>query len=112
MVISIIFTIISITGLSNAYNIIDGFNGLASMVSIICLLAIGYIAFKTNDINLAAACLIVIGSIGGFFIWNYPKDLIFLGNGGAYLIGFLIASFSILLVLHNPNVSPLDCTFD
>ena len=105
-IISVIFTIIGITGLANAYNIIDGFNGLASMVAMISLLAIGYVAFKANDPILASSCLIVIGAIGGFFIWNYPKGLIFLGDGGAYLIGFLIASFSILLVLRNPSVSP------
>jgi UDP-N-acetylmuramyl pentapeptide phosphotransferase/UDP-N-acetylglucosamine-1-phosphate transferase len=105
-VISITFSIVAITGLANAYNIIDGFNGLASMVAIISLLAIGYIAFKVNDPTLASACLIVIGAISGFFIWNYPRGLIFLGDGGAYLIGFLIAALSILLVKRNPNVSP------
>jgi UDP-N-acetylmuramyl pentapeptide phosphotransferase/UDP-N-acetylglucosamine-1-phosphate transferase len=105
-VIAIIFTIIAVTGLANAYNIIDGFNGLASMVAIISLLAIGYVAFKANDPVLASTCLIVIGAIGGFFIWNYPRGLIFLGDGGAYLIGYLIATLSILLVIRNPSVSP------
>jgi UDP-GlcNAc:undecaprenyl-phosphate/decaprenyl-phosphate GlcNAc-1-phosphate transferase len=104
--ISIIFTIVGITGLANAYNIIDGFNGLASMVSIISLLAIGYVAFKANDPVLASTCLMVLGAIGGFFIWNYPRGLIFLGDGGAYLIGFLISCLSILLVQRNPTVSP------
>jgi UDP-GlcNAc:undecaprenyl-phosphate GlcNAc-1-phosphate transferase len=105
-VIAIIFTVIAITGLANAYNIIDGFNGLASMVAIISLLAIGYVAFKANDLVLASSCLIVIGAIGGFFIWNYPRGLIFLGDGGAYLIGYMIATLSILLVIRNPSVSP------
>jgi UDP-N-acetylmuramyl pentapeptide phosphotransferase/UDP-N-acetylglucosamine-1-phosphate transferase len=104
--ISIIFTVISITGLANAYNIIDGFNGLASMVAMISLLAIGYVAFRANDPVLASTCLIILGAIGGFFIWNYPRGLIFLGDGGAYLIGFLIACLSILLVQRNPTVSP------
>jgi UDP-N-acetylmuramyl pentapeptide phosphotransferase/UDP-N-acetylglucosamine-1-phosphate transferase len=103
---SIIFTLIAVTGLANAYNIIDGFNGLASMVAIISLLAIGYVAFKANDLVLASICLIVIGAISGFFIWNYPRGLIFLGDGGAYLIGYLIATLSILLVIRNPSVSP------
>lgn len=104
--VSAAFTVVAITGLANAYNIIDGFNGLASMVAIISLLAIGYIAFKVNDSLLASTCLIVIGAIGGFFTWNYPRGLIFLGDGGAYLIGFLIAVLSILLVKRNPSVSP------
>ncbi len=105
-IIAIFFTLIAVTGLANAYNIIDGFNGLASMVAIISLLAIGYVAFKANDPVLASICLIVIGAIGGFFIWNYPRGLIFLGDGGAYLIGYLIATLSILLVIRNPSVSP------
>jgi UDP-GlcNAc:undecaprenyl-phosphate GlcNAc-1-phosphate transferase len=105
-IIAIIFTVVAVTGLANAYNIIDGFNGLASMVAMISLLAIGYVAFKANDPALASTSLIVIGAIGGFFIWNYPRGLIFLGDGGAYLIGYLIASLSILLVVRNPSVSP------
>jgi UDP-N-acetylmuramyl pentapeptide phosphotransferase/UDP-N-acetylglucosamine-1-phosphate transferase len=105
-VISVIFTVIAITGLANAYNIIDGFNGLASMVAMISLLAIGFVAFRTNDLVLASTCLIMIGAIGGFFIWNYPRGLIFLGDSGAYLIGFFIATLSILLVHRNPSVSP------
>jgi UDP-N-acetylmuramyl pentapeptide phosphotransferase/UDP-N-acetylglucosamine-1-phosphate transferase len=104
--VSVTFTVIAITGLTNAYNIIDGFNGLASMVATISLLAIGFIAFKVNDPVLASVCLIVIGAIGGFFIWNYPRGMIFLGDSGAYLIGFLIAILSILLVKRNSTISP------
>ena len=104
--VSMTFTVIAISGLANAYNIIDGFNGLASMVAIISLLAIGYIGFKVGDSILASACLIVIGAISGFFIWNYPRGLIFLGDGGAYLIGFLIAVLSVLSVKRNPTISP------
>ncbi len=104
--IAIIFTVLAVTGLANAYNIIDGFNGLASMVAVISLLAIGYVAFKVNDPILASTCLIVIGAIGGFFIWNYPRGLIFLGDGGAYLVGYLVATLSILLINRNPDVSP------
>lgn len=104
--ISILFTCIAIAGLSNAYNIIDGFNGLASMVGIITLLAISSVAFRVGDISILIAALMMIGAIGGFFIWNYPKGLIFLGDGGAYLIGFWIGVLSILIVARNPQVSP------
>ena len=101
-----VITIIGICGLANAYNIIDGFNGLASMVGIISLLAISYVSFRVGDINLLIAALAMIGAIGGFFIWNYPRGLIFLGDGGAYLIGFWIGVLCILLVNRNSQVSP------
>lgn len=101
-----LFLAFGITGLSNAYNIIDGFNGLASMVAIITCLAIAYVAFKVSDPLVLHLAFILIGSIAGFFLWNYPRGLIFLGDGGAYLIGFVIASLSITLVARNPSVSP------
>jgi len=43
----------------------------------------------------------------GFFVWNFPAGLIFLGDGGAYLLGFLLGELSILLVHRNPGVSPM-----
>ena len=105
-VISIIFTCFAITGLANAYNIIDGFNGLASMVGIISLMAIAYVAFRVGDVTMVIIPLALIGSIAGFFAWNYPRGLIFLGDGGAYLIGFWIAISSILIINRNPQISP------
>lgn len=104
--IAVIFSIFAITGLANAYNIIDGFNGLASMVGIITLLALGYLSLKVNDPVLLSLCFVMLAAIVGFFIWNYPAGLIFLGDGGAYLIGFWIALISILLVNRHPEISP------
>jgi UDP-N-acetylmuramyl pentapeptide phosphotransferase/UDP-N-acetylglucosamine-1-phosphate transferase len=104
--IALLFFSIAIAGLSNAYNIIDGFNGLASMVGIITMIAILYTAFKVQDAFVMYLCIITIGSILGFFIWNYPRGLIFLGDCGAYLIGYLVAVTSILLVVRNQTVSP------
>lgn len=101
-----ILTIFAMTGLANAYNIIDGFNGLASMVGIITLLGIAYIGFVFNDPTIIYLALVMAGAILGFFIWNYPRGLIFLGDGGAYLIGFWIAALSILLVYRHQEISP------
>lgn len=104
--ISIIFTVFAITGLANAYNIIDGFNGLSSMVGIISLLALAYVGFKFNDSFIFNLSFLMAAAILGFFILNYPKGLIFLGDGGAYLIGFCIATLSVLLVARHQQISP------
>jgi UDP-GlcNAc:undecaprenyl-phosphate GlcNAc-1-phosphate transferase len=104
--IAIVFTVFAITGLANAYNIIDGFNGLSSMVGIITLLGLAYVSFLFQDTAILSLSLIMVGAILGFFIWNYPKGLIFLGDGGAYLIGFWIATLSVLLIAHHPTISP------
>jgi len=100
------FTAFAIAGVANAYNIIDGFNGLASMVAVICLGAIATVAFRVEDTLIIHLCILMIAPLLGFFVWNYPRGLIFLGDAGAYLIGFWIAVISILIVVRNPNVSP------
>jgi UDP-GlcNAc:undecaprenyl-phosphate GlcNAc-1-phosphate transferase len=104
--ISIALTIFAITGLANAYNIIDGFNGLSSMVGIISLLALGYMGMKFNDPALILLSFTMAGSILGFFLFNYPRGLIFMGDGGAYLIGFWIATLSVLMVSRHKEISP------
>jgi UDP-N-acetylmuramyl pentapeptide phosphotransferase/UDP-N-acetylglucosamine-1-phosphate transferase len=102
----IFFTAFAIIGITNAYNIIDGFHGLSSMVATIGLLAICYLALSLNDRLIAQICFLMIGANLGFFIWNYPRGLIFLGDGGAYLLGFWTATTSILLIVRHPEISP------
>jgi UDP-GlcNAc:undecaprenyl-phosphate GlcNAc-1-phosphate transferase len=102
---SVIITCVAVTGVANSFNIIDGYNGLSSMVAMIILVAIGYVAFKVHDPAIMVAALAMIGSILGFFVWNYPRGLLFLGDGGAYLVGFWIAELSILLTIRNEEVS-------
>ena len=104
--IATIFTVFAITGLANAYNIIDGFNGLSSMVGIITLMGLAYVSFSVADPTLMYLSLVMAGAILGFFLWNYPRGLIFLGDGGAYLIGFWVAIISVLLVARHTNISP------
>ena len=104
--VGVIFTVVAITGLANAYNIIDGFNGLSSMVGILTLLALTYIAYLFGDVTIIYLSLILAAAILGFFIWNYPHGLIFLGDGGAYLIGFWIGALSIMACYRHPEISP------
>ncbi len=106
LIISAIFTAFSITGLANAYNMIDGFNGLSSMVGIITLVALGYIGVIEGDPLIIFLSFSMASAILGFFLLNYPRGLIFLGDGGAYLIGFWIASVSILIVNRHHDISP------
>jgi UDP-N-acetylmuramyl pentapeptide phosphotransferase/UDP-N-acetylglucosamine-1-phosphate transferase len=104
---AIVITIFAVTGVANSINIIDGFNGLASMCVFIMVLALAYVAFQVGDTFIFTACLITSGAVLGFFVWNFPAGLIFLGDGGAYLLGFLLAELGVLLVHRNDAVSPI-----
>jgi UDP-N-acetylmuramyl pentapeptide phosphotransferase/UDP-N-acetylglucosamine-1-phosphate transferase len=105
--ISVLFTAFALSGVANSINIIDGFNGLAGGTVLVCLTALGLIAFKASDAEMAKICFVLAGSIFGFMLVNYPKGKIFLGDGGAYLLGFLIGWVAVLIATRNPHhVSP------
>lgn len=98
-------TVLAVAGIANAINIIDGFNGLATVVTICMLLSLAYVALQVNDMFVLVAALIVAGAAAGFLIWNYPAGWIFLGDGGAYFLGFMLGELAVLLVIRNPQVS-------
>lgn len=104
-IISLIATMIVVAGAANAVNIIDGYNGLAAVVSGAIFAGFAYVSFYLGDRLLVATSVTMIGAIAGFFVWNYPRGLIFLGDGGAYFIGFMMGETAILLLYRHPNVS-------
>ena len=105
-VISVVFTTFAIAGVSHAFNIIDGFNGLASGVAMIVFSGYAYVSFIHNDFFLLYLSLTCLSATLGFFLWNYPFGHIFLGDSGAYLIGYMSAVIGVLLVDKYPDVSP------
>lgn len=102
---SVLFTAFAVGGVANAVNIIDGFNGLASGTVTISLVALGLIAAGVGDMNMARVCFIVAAVTVGFFVVNFPFGKIFLGDGGAYLLGFVLAWLAVMLPARNPSVS-------
>lgn len=103
---AIAITVFAITGLTNSYNIIDGLNGLSSMTGMLAASCLAYLAYRLGDSTLLFLSLALLAAILGFFILNYPRGHIFLGDGGAYLIGFWIAVLSIWLTCTHTQVSP------
>lgn len=98
--------LLAIAGLPHAFNIIDGYNGLAGMVAVIICLALAYVALQVGDRALAALLVSTAAATVGFLVWNYPRGMVFAGDGGAYIWGVVIAFASILLVQRHSLVSP------
>ena len=103
--VALVFTGFSMGGVANAINIIDGFNGLASGSLMIMLGAFAFVAHQVGDDLVFALALLYGGLVLGFFLVNFPLGKIFLGDGGAYFAGFLLASLGVLLPARNPEVS-------
>lgn len=100
------FTLFAVGGFAHATNIIDGMNGLAGFVATAILGAIALVAMQVGDQRVLCGALILMGATLGFLVWNFPRGVIFAGDGGAYLLGFAIATLAVLLVHRNSEVSP------
>lgn len=92
-----IFTIIVIT---NAFNLIDGINGLAGSIAILVFGSYGYWFYVNGDIPTAALCFSIIGGTLAFLIFNYQSK-IFMGDCGSLQLGFMAATVTIKFLADN-----------
>ncbi len=100
-------TIIAITGAINAINMIDGFNGLSTGTVLMMLLSMSYVSIQVGDMNILEILAINAAAVIGFMFINFPRGHIFLGDGGAYFLGFLVSAVSLMLAFHHKEVSQL-----
>ena len=84
----------------------DGFNGLASGLVALSLVALGLVAQSIGDMTLMNICIILFAVVLGFMVMNFPFGKIFMGDGGAYFMGFCLAWVAVLLPMRNPSISP------
>jgi UDP-N-acetylmuramyl pentapeptide phosphotransferase/UDP-N-acetylglucosamine-1-phosphate transferase len=103
--VTLALTCFAVAGLSNAINIIDGQHGLAAGTVTISLMGMSAVAHQQSDVPLMLACITVAAASLGFLMVNYPRGRLFLGDAGAYVLGFFMAWFAIALVYRNTGVS-------
>ena len=92
-----IFVVFWLVGFSNAVNLSDGLDGLATGLSIIAYATYSYIAFKQKNFAVLIFCMSVIGGLISFFIFNHKPAKIFMGDAGSLALGGGLAAVSIFL---------------
>jgi len=112
MVVNIIFfiplTFVFIIGVTNAINLSDGLDGLAGGLSLLTFAGIGCLAYLCDNTTILIICIAVAGAVLGFLRFNTFPAIIFLGDAGSQLLGFLAAVLSLSLVQNNyPYSLPL-----
>ena len=105
VIVSLLFTLLVVGGAINSLNIIDGLNGLLAGYAILAFLAIAYVAYTLGDEMILQLSLIFVFSILGFFVLNFPFGKIFMGDGGAYFLGFMLAIIGLILVDRHEELS-------
>jgi len=101
----ILFTIFATVGVVNAFNLIDGLNGLSSYVTVSVAFSLSVIAFQAGNTQISIFLVLVVAAVLGFIMLNFPMGKIFLGDGGAYALGHLLVWSALVLINSAHNVS-------
>lgn len=88
-------TLIWLVAIPNIVNLIDGMDGLATGFGMFLCLTLAFVGHLSGNPEVVTISVIMGGALTGFLIFNFPPAKMFLGDGGAYLIGFFIASVSL-----------------
>ena len=92
---SIPVTIFWVCGITNTINLIDGLDGLASGVSMICAISMFFITYQMGRYEVSVVCALVAGACLGFLPFNFNPAKIFMGDTGALYLGFMLSYISI-----------------
>lgn len=95
------FTILAIVGITNAFNLIDGIDGLAGGLSFMSLITLGLFLTISGDANTALVAFALAGAVLAFLYFNFNPAKIFMGDTGSLILGFVIAVLCIRLLQVN-----------
>lgn len=93
----LLFVLFWVVGFSNAVNLTDGIDGLASISVVISLIAYGIIAYKQAQFEILVLIVIMIAALLGFFVFNHKPAKVFMGDVGSLALGAMLAAISIAL---------------
>ena len=103
--ISLMLTVLIVAALSNAMNMMDGMNGFVTGFSIVAFGIFAYFAHLDGESQLVITCFVIIGALLGFGAFNWPFARLFLGDGGAYMVGALLAFVAFQLAERSDNIT-------
>ncbi len=90
-----VITVLWLISIPNIINLIDGMDGLATGFGLFLCLTLAFVGHYSAMPDVVMISTVMAGALAGFLLFNFPPAKIFLGDGGAYLIGFFIASVSL-----------------
>jgi UDP-GlcNAc:undecaprenyl-phosphate/decaprenyl-phosphate GlcNAc-1-phosphate transferase len=95
---SVVFSVFTIIVINNAFNLIDGINGLAGSISCVVCVTFGYWFFSVDQIALAVVSAALAGATVGFLKYNFTPARIFMGDTGSLIIGLVASILAIKFI--------------
>ena len=109
--VSIALTVLFIVGVTNAINLSDGLDGLAGGIVMLSFVIIGFFAYRCENMAIAIMSVAVVGAILGFLRYNTHPAVVFMGDAGSQMLGFLCAVFTLVLTQSNTPYSQITPLF-
>ncbi len=103
--ISVILSVFIIVLIINAFNLIDGINGLTGTISVIITMTFGYWFFMVGRVEIAIVCFSLMGAVVAFLKYNYTPAQIFMGDTGSLVVGLISATLAIKFMEINLNLA-------
>jgi len=103
--VGILLTIFATSGICNAFNLIDGVNGLSAGTGVLVAIGLASVAYFAGYPNFIELVILLVAALAGFLVLNFPFGKLFLGDAGAYSLGHILAWFAILVLDRLPNVT-------
>jgi UDP-GlcNAc:undecaprenyl-phosphate/decaprenyl-phosphate GlcNAc-1-phosphate transferase len=103
--VAIAFTIFVLSGVTHAFNLVDGLNGLLVVVTFFSGVALAGLAQGVGDVAAINLMLIVVSATCGFAVWNFPTGKVFMGDTGSYFLGFILGATGAYLIAQHSGVS-------
>ena len=100
-------TLVVIIGVTNAINLADGLDGLAGGISLLSFICIAYLAYQNNNSAIAVIAVAIVGASFGFLRFNTHPAVVFMGDAGSQLLGFMAITLSIAITQKHSALSPV-----
>lgn len=100
---SVGLTVLWIVLMANAFNFLDNMDGLAAGVAAIACAIFAAASMQAGQVFVPVLCWLIVGSLGGFLLFNFSPATIFMGDAGSMVIGYLLGAVTILTTFYDPE---------
>ncbi len=101
--VSVVLTVLWIVVVTNAFNFLDNMDGLSAGVAVIAGSIFALAAFGSGQVFVPVMMLLLVGSLVGFLVFNFPPASVFMGDAGSLVVGYLMSVLIVLTTFYNPG---------
>lgn len=105
--VGVVVTVVWMLGLTNAYNFMDGLNGMAAGPAAIVACFLCVISFQAGSTFVYIICYTLVAGALGFLVFNFPKASLFMGDVGSAFLGFVFANLAVIAALYDHSHTSL-----